>query len=385
MNGSLKWKNINFGVLYLRRNGKVNKMENVEPEEVGMSSTKLLEVKKYLKWSMKTLKAASAAAAVILRHGKIVAEWYLGRYNHCPHARLVDENSQFKIYSVRKAYVATALCMLLGEGKVKLEDPLFEYFPELTDERGKITVRQIATHTSGLDPDAKHWKTVKLLHKPGSFHEYNNIGVLLVTDLIHRVSGKPLHEFMEERVFKPLGLKRTYWPLYPDEPPGDRVYVVRSETDCPGTLECVYYPVRPTAYSSLYTTARELARFGQMWLNGGELDGNRILTPQVVRLATTPQIPYPARRDAPYQGILWFLRVGSPSENLCPVIGDKVPVGSYAHGGASHCYLLVCPRLDLVAVKMLNRCHGPPEFDSDLDYRTFGDLVVSAVTDVEVK
>lgn len=351
------------------------------PEELGLSPRGLSLVEAHILKTMEELEA-SAGSVLIARKGKIAFERYFGRHSHAPNSTPTNPYSRFMIYSVRKVHVATGLCILMDEGKIDLDSPVIQYLPDFGgDGKERITVRHLCTHTSGLDPKARDWRDAKLIYEVGAIHQYNNLGVKVLTDLMEAVSGTPLHSLLNERLFKPLGMERSGWPLSPDEPIGDRVAVVTSKND-PGRY-FHYDPKLVTGYAAHYTTTRELAYLGMLWLNEGEMEGKRIISRDSVKLATTPQAPPkavdPDGKPANYRGILWWLRV--EGENYDPQIGDEVPPGSYAHGGLSHCYLLVCPSLDLVAVKMMNRPGVTESFDYEGDYKRFGDLVVKSIMD----
>jgi CubicO group peptidase (beta-lactamase class C family) len=124
-------------------------------------------------------------------------------------------------------------------------------------------------------------------------------------------------------------------------------------------------------------SARDLATFGLMLLNEGELGGVRVMAPLTVRMMTSCQMPLPARPQYPHRGLFWWIKAAPDS----PELGQIVPYGTYCHGGASHCVLVVMPALDMVAVMLRNRTGTPPGFLYARDYPVFMDLVAAAVDD----
>jgi CubicO group peptidase (beta-lactamase class C family) len=117
---------------------------------------------------------------------------------------------------------------------------------------------------------------------------------------------------------------------------------------------------------------------GELYLGRGTLHGRRILQPSTVELLTTPQAPGPLREKRRDIGLGWNLCGPTSAE-----ITELAPPGSFSHGGGTHCYLLVCPALDLVAVKLLNRGYWPGDFDHAGDYRRFGKLVIDAIVSLD--
>jgi CubicO group peptidase (beta-lactamase class C family) len=125
----------------------------------------------------------------------------------------------------------------------------------------------------------------------------------------------------------------------------------------------------------LISNARDLAAFGCLLLNEGQLEEVRVLAPLTVRMMTTCQYPLPGRVNYPHRGLLWWIKAAPDS----PEMGHIVPHGTYCHGGAAHSVLVVMPALDIVAVMIRNRVGDPPGFVYNRDYPIFMDLVAAAV------
>jgi len=287
----------------------------------------------------------------------------------------------FWIASESKPMTATALMMLVDQGKVGLADPVEKYLPEfrgqmvaverdsehvlLRNATRPITVRDILSHTSGLpftspvEPriDRRPLSEVVLSYalgplnsQPGTRYQYSNAGINTAGRIIEVVSGIPYEVFMEQRLFRPLGMKdTTLWPsksqlkrLAKSYKP-DASKTELQETDI-GQLTCPLDDRRrgPSPAGGYFSTARDMARFGQMLLNGGLLDGRRYVSAQAIREMTRKQTP-DAIKDS--YGLGW-----------------SVGAGSFGHGGAYSTNLTIDPQRQLVTVFMVQQAgYGGPD------------------------
>jgi CubicO group peptidase (beta-lactamase class C family) len=230
----------------------------------------------------------------------------------------------FWIASQSKPITATALMMLVDEGKVKLDDPVEKYLPEFKDQElevGKvrmkpklpITVRQILSHTSGmpfksaleqpaldlfpLEERVKSYAKTPLQFEPGSKYQYSNAGINTAGRIIEVVSGMPYEDFLQKRLFGPLGMKdTTFWPNEDQlarlaksyKPSNDKKNL--EET----TIGQLTYPLndrkrQPMPAGGLFATASDVGRFCQMILNGGEFKAKRCLSNDALAQMTTKQ------------------------------------------------------------------------------------------------
>ncbi|MDR3638818.1 MAG: serine hydrolase [Isosphaeraceae bacterium] len=243
--------------------------------------------------------------------------------------KAMPTDALFWIASQSKPVTATALMMLVDEGKVKLDDPVQKYLPEFHDtwlavEQDKdhillkrpdhpITVREILSHTSGLpfksaieDPTldlltlrvgAKSYAMTPLLFAPGTKYQYSNAGINTAGRIIEVVSGMPYEDFLDKRLFQPLGMKdTTFWPNEEQLTRLAKSYRPNSsKTDLEeikiGQLK---YPLndrsrQPMPAGGLFSTAADIARFCQMVLNRGEFKGKRYLSEASVAEMTKRQ------------------------------------------------------------------------------------------------
>jgi CubicO group peptidase (beta-lactamase class C family) len=250
----------------------------------------------------------------------------------------MQTDALFWIASQTKSITAVALMMLVEEGKVHLDDSVDQYLPEfkgqmLEVERDAehvllrkpahpITVREILSHTSGLPfsspmekptlnglplrDTVRSYALVPLQFPPGTKYQYSNAGLNTAGRIVEVVSGIPYEKFLDDRLFKPLGMKETtFWPS--DELIQRMAKTYKPNQDRTGFEDKGLAKLenrgadRATRYAwpagGLFSTARDMALFCQMILNGGVGQGRRLLSEDSVRQLTTRQTP-PDSKDS---------------------------------------------------------------------------------------
>jgi CubicO group peptidase (beta-lactamase class C family) len=288
-------------------------------------------------------------------------------------------NAVFWIASQSKPITATALMMLVDEGKVRLDDPVATYLPEfkelwVTVEQEKdhvllkhlerpITIRNILSHTSGLafksameQPTldqlplrdaARSYAMTPLLFAPGSRYLYSNAGINTAGRIIEVVSGMPYADFLSTRLFNPLGMRdTTFWPsgeqllrLAKAYKPGpEKMGVVETP------ITQLKYPLddrtrQPMPAGGLFSTARDLARFCQMILNGGVFERRRYLSESAVSELTTRQTGASLKES---YGLGW-------------AIGP----GTFGHGGAYATNMTIDAKRGLITVFLVQHAGFP--------------------------
>jgi CubicO group peptidase (beta-lactamase class C family) len=180
------------------------------------------KVQAYLETEMKAGKIPGVSLAVI-RNGEIVLAKGYG-YANVEHQAPVKPETIFQSGSMGKQFTATAVMLLMEDGKLAIDDKLTKYFPDSPEAWRNITIRHLLTHTSGMtdypegfdfrrdyteDELYQRAKQIPLAFQPGDKWSYSNIGYMMLGILIHRVSGKFYGDFLHERVFKPLGMTST--------------------------------------------------------------------------------------------------------------------------------------------------------------------------------
>ncbi|MDA0205768.1 MAG: DUF1343 domain-containing protein [Acidobacteria bacterium] len=311
------------------------------------------------------IKARTIPGAVLLigRGDVILHEAAYGSKRLIPNREPMDVDTVFDAASLTKvAATAPAVMMLVEEGRLRLDDRVRTFLPDFAG--GDITIRQLLTHTSGLRPDVdlepvwSGYETgiAKALREkptaePGTRFIYSDINFILLAEIVHQVSGLPIDEFAAQRIFEPLSMTdSTYLP-----DPVLRVRIAPTEQLSDGTIlhGVVHDPTTRfmggvAGHAGLFTTARDLGRFAQAMLRGGERGSRRILSPLSVAQMTTRQSP----PDLPSRGLGWDIDSPYASPR-----GDLLPIGSYGHTGYTGCSVWIDPGTRLWIVLMTNRVH----------------------------
>ncbi len=251
----------------------------------------------------------SGAVTLVAEDGKIVHLSAVGQAD-IEANKPMTRNTMFAIASMTKPITATALMILVEEGKVDLDDPVSKYIPEFADVtlEGKplekpITLRQVLTHTAGMGGDQRVVKSLenqgKILAKrplhsqPGTKWQYSP-GLNVAGRVIEVASGKSYGDFLQEKIFDPLQMKDT--TFLPSEKQKNRVATLYAKDKDSGELKPssswignVKTDPYPNPSAGLYSTAKDLSRFYQMMLNGGFLEDAKILSRDSVKQLTSVQ------------------------------------------------------------------------------------------------
>ena len=314
------------------------------PARVGMSPERVARIDAMCEEAVAEGKIPGVVA-LVARRGKIVYHRAFGLADQAANRPLAKDDI-FRIASQTKAITATAVMMLWEEGRFRLDDPIAQFIPEFHDVgvlvsyndtdgswttepvRQPITIRHLLTHTSGIgygviDGDARFRKiyqkagitdlftaepvtigeNVKKLaklplhHHPGEQYTYSE-GLDVLGYLIEIVSGRPFDVFLRERLFGPLGMDDTGFYLPAEK--ADRLVPVQKPENggwvrYPVTFYDPDYPITGaksffSGGAGLCSTARDYATFLQMFLNGGELDGVRILSRTTIATMMKDQV-----------------------------------------------------------------------------------------------
>ena len=300
------------------------------PESVGLSSAQLERVTAGLQAHIDAGHIAGVVGAVV-RDGRLVYMEALGR-SDIEAARPMPEDAIFRLYSMTRSMTSLGAMILWEEGAFQLDDPISRYLPQFASQRvfadagspdmdrtqsrnGDITVEHLLLHTSGLGSRSSgiyraegvrlrsisveqmvdNAARTPLFEDPGTNWRYG-ISTTILGRLIEVWSGQPLEDFLQERVFGPLGMTDTGFWVEPEH--ADRLATVyrpsREGELRPYQIEEVPFTERPVLIEGgvgLVASTMDFLRFSQMFLNGGELDGNRVLKPETVAMMTVNRIP----------------------------------------------------------------------------------------------
>ena len=321
-------------------------------------------------------KAAPGAVVLVGRADQTVYEKAYGTRATVPSTEPMTLDTVFDLASLTKVVATTTAVMtLIEQGRVRLNDPVASFVPGF-DRYGKggITVRHLLTHVSGLRPDVDlhPWTgydaAIALaidevpMAAPGEQFVYSDINFFLLGDIVARVTGETLDVYLKRVVFGPLGMRDTgFLPaktLLPRIAPTERC----AEQDAWPCKRPDAAPLRgvvhdPTArrmggvagHAGLFSTAQDLKRFVRMLINGGELDGVRILSPATVARMITP-VTLPA--NAGTRGLGWDIDTSFSSNR-----GDLFPIGSFGHTGFTGTSLWIDPASKSYVIFLSSRLH----------------------------
>jgi len=307
------------------------------------------------------------AVLLVGHNGQVIYRKAFGRRALAPQPEAMTADTIFDMASLTKVVATTSSLMKLFEqGRFRLNDKVTDYIPEFQGGKSNITLRNLFTHFSGMPPDlvlTPPWTGYetglrmacedKPAGPPGVLHVYSDINFILLGELVHRLSGQMLSDYARQNIFLPLGMKETTFlppaAWMPRIAPTERL-----EKNGPPLRGTVHDPTARymggvAGHAGLFSTADDLARFAQMMLNGGELDGVRIFSPLTVQKFTEPQTP----PDQPIlRGLGWD--IDSPySSNR----GELFPIGSYGHTGFTGTSLWIDPWSKTYVILLANSVH----------------------------
>lgn len=367
--------------------------------EARLDPARLAELDRAIEDSIAARKLPGAVLHVE-RDGAVYEKGY-GRFTYDEGATGVTPATVFDAASLSKVLsTAPAVLLLAEEGRIDLEAPLVRYFPECANGgKEAITVRHLLTHSSGLPaglPAKPAWEgkeaalglacTQTVTHAPGTFFRYSDINYVLLGLLVEKVSGMPQERFARERIFRPLGMQDTgYLPLL--RMAAARIAPTQRGADGPdASLHGDLGPGQLLAGSvhdptvrrmggvggsaGVFSTVGDVARFGRMLVQGGELDGVRLLSRESVRLLTTVQSP----PGLALRGM--GMDIDSPYAQRPR--GSVFPVGSYGHTGFTGCILWVDPQSRSFYVFLSNRVYPDDKSNVLALYTQLGTLAAQA-------
>ena len=392
-------------------------LPTVEPEKVGLSSERLQRIGEVLQEEIDQGRLPGAIV-LIAREGEVAYFESFGLRDPASAAPMAND-AIFRIYSMTKPLVSVAAMILMEEGRLQLADPVAKFLPEFadvqvsvpkTDVFGKVTyalapperpmtVQDLLRHTAGLgygeltgnaavreayaeagvfQPDGLPFEArglsptdevtglakAPLVHQPGTVWEYS-----LASDVLGRVveqaSGMRLGDFLEQRLFAPLGMVDTGFSV----PQADAARLAEPLATDPATgaanalIDVSAPPANDSGGAGAVSTASDYALFAQMLLDGGELDGARILSPTTVRLMASDHLgPKIAAPLTPGD-----LLLGTPgytfglgfavreADGVAAVPGSK---GEFMWAGYAGTYFWIDPEQELVGV-LMTQAPGP--------------------------
>ncbi len=386
-------------------------LREVEPEEVGMTREGIEDIRAVIESAIAE-RVTPGASVLVVRGGGVALREGFGRMRYAEGAPAVTPDTIYDLASLTKVVGTTTLVMMLEEaGRLDISLPVSVYLPEFLDqapsdeERGRragVTVADLLAHSSGLpawiqfylefDPEARGIpldRARRLVfdrilgassdYEPRTDSVYSDNGLLLLGEIIERVAGKGLSALVRERITEPLGMDDTgYRPredllprIAPTEDNPWRGRIVRGQVHDENTV--VLGEV--AAHAGLFSTTGDLGIFLQMLLNGGSMNGERLLRADTISRFT--------RRAGLVAGSSRALGWDTPSRTASggpSSAGEHFSASSFGHTGFTGTSIWVDPERDLFAVLLTNRVH--PTRDNDGIFRlrpAFHDAVIAAL------
>jgi CubicO group peptidase (beta-lactamase class C family) len=388
------------------------------PESAGMSAAALDRIQHHLKTRYIDAGRFPGTQLMVFRRGKLVHSAVQGLAD-IERGTAVKDDTIFRIYSMTKPITSTAFMMLVEEGRVALDEPVHRYIPEwknlgvfqagvtpafLTRPPSRpMLIVDLMRHTSGLTYGFQQRSNVDAAYRDLKIGEVEKAGTLqsMITDLakiplefspgeawnysvstdvigylIGQISGKPFEQFLQERIFDPLGMKDTGFfvaspkahrlaACYSASPQGAMTFHATDRKggltlqDDPATSPFLSPPAFISGGGGLCSTAADYLTFCRALLNGGELGGVRLIGPKTLALMTSnhlpggltlPELSRSLFSEATYHGIgfgLGFSVTLDPAKTLIP--GSA---GEYAWGGAATTSFWIDPAEELIAIFM---------------------------------
>ena len=400
-------------------------LPSASPEDLGFSSERLARIAPVIQGEIDKGQYPGAVM-LVARKGKVIYFESVGQLDPA-NGKPMGKDAIFRLYSMTKAYTSVAAMMLMEEGKLRLIDSVSKYLPALgklevsvpmidpytgatkyvnvpTDR--DVNIQDLLRHTSGIvygqytsHPKVKElyakegvdWKDVTpaeqierlakvpLAHQPGTTFEYS-LSVDVLGRVIEAITGMTLGQFLQERIFAPLAMTDSAFIVPPEK--GDRLaqpFAIDRASEKPiNLLDVTVAQKNDAGGAGSVGTTMDYARFLQMLLNGGQLDGVRLLSPTTVAYMTADHLG-----DAKFSGST-TLPAGTgfglgfavrKETGLFEVTGTK---GEYFWGGAAGTGFYVDPTEEIVVVWMTQ---GQPGIARRYDRYLFKQMVYQAITD----
>jgi len=321
-------------------------------------------------------KAFPGATLAVGYRGKLSVHAF-GKQKYDAKSPAINVDTMYDIASLTKVVVTTTLVEKLVEGDfpspLNLDAPIERYLPEWLkgpqpEWRHKVTVRHLMTHTSGLPPFKEYWRTSTskqetlsrifaepLEYEPGTKVVYSDLGIILMAEIIQRLTGKPLDVLANDNIFGPLGMKHSMYnppkAIWPEIAPTEfdsqlRHRMLQGEVHD----ENAFAIGGVSGHAGVFSTAGDLAAFCQMLLNGGVYAHQRILKRTTIAEFTAPQALAQNTRT-----LGWVVPTEGGSS------GHYFSSHSYGHTGFTGTTIWIDPDRQLFVVLLTNRVHPTRE------------------------
>ena len=329
---------------------------------VGLSATRLQQIADRLQSETEGGRL-SAASMLVARHGKTVFHRGFGRLDANPDAPATQPDTVYLLASISKPVTVCGLMLLVERGQVQLSDPVQDYLPEFQgDRKAEVKVWHLLSHVSGmpdmlpdnvalrkahapLDQFVKSALRTPLLYQPGTQFAYQSMGTLLAAEIVERITGMRLRDFLQREIFLPLKMQHTVLGLDNLKIADTAIY----QESNPGTPDSqswgpnsAYWRDMGHPWGGLHSTTSDVARLLQTFLNSGRYGKYQLFSPGTTTAMTRD---HNQAIDAPW-GLGWALR-DSPVWNY---FGDLGAAATFGHVGATGTVAWADPARQLLCV-----------------------------------
>jgi CubicO group peptidase (beta-lactamase class C family) len=341
-------------------------LPHANPQEIGLDPRRLQTAYDLLEsWTTGPKAPVPGGAILVGRHGKIVPPRLFGRQGPEQDAEPIRRDAIFLLASISKPITYLGAMLLVERGLLNLSDPVTRYIPEFAAHHKEQTlVLHLFTHTSGLPDMLENNAALRREHAPlktfiegairhtvplfraGTDLSYQSMGTLVVAELVQRLSGLSIHEFLRREIFEPLGLKSTALGSRGlDRARLVRVQVPEYQQGTDFHWNSTYWQELGAPWGGMFSSPEDFAVICQMMLDGGRWGDARLLASRTVERITTnrlveqPDLPEPIRRARPW-GLGWRLNHPGTDDSWSDLLGMHV----YGHTGATGTTVWIDPQ-----------------------------------------
>lgn len=345
------------------------------PEAAGLDSDSLRKVDRIMNEAVFDSTFPGGVVAVV-KDGVIAYEKPFG-YHTYEKTKKVRSSDIYDLASITKVMATTTAVMkLIDENKLALDDHVSDYLPAYeTDDKKEITIRDFLLHKSGLPPFREYVDELKereaileavmqepLVREAGGKYQYSDLGFILLAHIVEKITEKPVDEYLEQKIFEPLGMRHTFFN--PSEkgsgiqrriPPTEIDTVYRNKTvQAEVHDERAYYMDGIAGHAGLFSTARDIAVYTQMLLNKGYYDGHQLISSDIVDNFTS-------RQSGSQRGLGFDMKNGIKS-----TAGRLTSYATFGHTGFTGTSFWVDPENDVSIIILTNRTYPNREYGSNI-------------------
>ncbi|MFG0265724.1 MAG: serine hydrolase domain-containing protein [Rhodopirellula sp. JB055] len=327
------------------------------------------KIKRLVEESIQTEKCPGAVVTVGF-DGETIYQAAFGNREIEPQRKPMKVDTIFDMASLTKPIAtATSVMILVDEGKLSLTDPVSKHLPEFAvHDKDSVTVEHLLLHTSGLIPDngmsdyqGTHAESIanlmsqKLRSPPATRFRYSDVGFLVLGELVHQVSGMPLDQFAQKRIFEPLQMSETGYRSIGDN---DERCATTQQRDGHWMRGEVHDPRAyalggVAGHAGLFSTADDLSRFANAMANGGRKNEVSLFSKSTFDAMTSPiEVPGKSADQVQFRSRGWDKRSAYSSNR-----GKTMTDAAFGHGGFTGTALWIDPELKLSVIFLSNRVH----------------------------